>query len=334
MIHPELAVDMYIQAIGSTEPDYNVLINQMSVDHPFYPSMLIGRGCLLLANDPTEPVIRNANIHFQHADEILGQRLKAAYTPWEEGPLSLVQHTARTLICRDNPDLLQLLATDLRERTVNTISWLCTELDDPKTSEGHRRQIAGTLPQQVAFGLYTRSEEATILPTMALAHHDCGPRRQQNYDLLAIYPGNTNKRKKPRISKMQIKAGCLGLDPDHRLSNPGLKDYVRSRSAENIVLVSGCCDMDMRATGPDLVAEFDTQTGPDTQQEETSSLTTRQRKRLNRVSHHMQGIVFGTDTWDRYGTAPIEQNNIFLNYATLRERLTRTEELKGPAPTL
>lgn len=288
---------------------------------------MIGRGCLVLANHPSSEIAeRRASTYFRRADGAIERHIRAVESPCEEGPLSLLQHTARTLLCRDNPDILASLQDDLHQRTVDTTAWLCAELDEKKKASAPKVETAllrGILAQQVAIGLFTRRSDLRVLSSMALTHHDRGREREQNYDLLLIHQDGSDTEDDSaapiRATKLQIKAHCLDLDPTHHNISAGYKDYVKSRSAKDITLVSGCCDLRMNANAPSLPIE------QDDRQEGASELTTEQLGDLDAGSEHMLGIANGSDTWDRYGTARIRRKPITPAFMSLMERLARED---------
>ncbi|HEV2403246.1 MAG TPA: hypothetical protein VGS08_03530 [Candidatus Saccharimonadales bacterium] len=296
-------VRSYIDIVGNSEPDYGELLRTLDSDHPFYPSMLIGRGCFILDRDGDRSE-KQADGYFRKAEGIIEAKLQQAESPCKEGPLSALQHTARILLSRGDPDVLTFLGGDLHQRTVDTTAWLLSEIKDARQRRADDADFLGTLAQQAAIGCYVRRPEMGVLAVQALTHHDRGPYPPQNYDLLTIYHKKTPDGS-PGVSsrRLQIKAFCLGLANRHN-SKKG-KD-TRSLFAENITLVSGCCDLRMWQNAPNLVAEHGGEL-----------LELRHKDNLDGASARMLAIADGTDTADRNGRMPVRRKKIDRGYLNL-----------------
>lgn len=318
---PEL-VGAYIGAIGAAEPNYGRFLRSMDDGHPFYPSMAIGHGCLLLTQAPdSTKAARRATALFERANDMLEVQLQTTESPRDEGPLSALQHTARTLLCRDDPTALTTLRDDLNRRTIDTAAWLLWELDETK-AYGDRGDILGSLAQQLAIGAYTRRKGVSALPFMALTHHDQGRSRSQNYDTLVVYHNADWMR--PRLTKLQIKAGCLALSPEHK--GRELSEHNRDlklHTAKDIVIVSGCCDLG----GTERTARTFTA-------EDSGEAVGRQLRGLNAVSDHMAHIAKGTDTWDRRGTAERRQVPLTEKYLVMMRGLIQGQVPRSGLATL
>ncbi len=305
---PEL-VSAYISAIGSAEPNYSNFLGEIGTTHPFYPSIAIGHGCLILSESPDSAKAgRRATGYFERANDLLETQLHASESPLEEGPLSALQHTARVLLSRDDPDALASLQGDLHRRTVDTTAWLLWELGETKVYDA-RCDLFGSLAQQLTVGSYSRRGNPAVLPFTALTHHDQGRARPQNYDALVVY--KTTDMVRPRTRKYQVKAGCLALSPDHKRRDIGEHNKgLKLHTAEDIILISGCCDLGgAEKTAKALVAE------------DNGELMGKERRGLNATSDHMMRVAKGTDGWDRRGTVETQQVPLTSKYLRIMRTL-------------
>lgn len=78
----------------------------------------------------------------------------------------------------------------------------------------------------------------------ALPHHDSSPRAPSNYDLLMVWMESSEEKADAR--KVQIKSDCLGFCLHKSAGEASLvAQKIRERYDENIVLVSGECDLSL-----------------------------------------------------------------------------------------
>jgi hypothetical protein len=287
-------VSTYIEYLGTREPNNDNAIRNGRPESVFRASLEIGASCINLvtgADKTADTTLESVRDRMQtHLD--MNGRVSGL------GPTAVqLKLIAEMLLERDDPEAAQRFQTASHHESVSDIRNL-----RPLCRRNRWTGVpTSRLGEHVLSGLTTRYAGPGTLAVPALLHHDQGRRKIDNTDILVANSGTNGGPSVVR--RAQLKGYCLGFCGDEEREAEG--DEARSEYMEDIVLVSGHCDLVDPTTGHTMNG-----LAKRLERESRGEASPEQIDMLNEATLHVLQTITDPEPW-RMGAMPMARTPEF-----------------------
>lgn len=278
----------YIEYIGTREPDNSIAVRNGSPDNPRHASLAIGACCLQLTHGDD----RRADIALRLVRDNMGALVTTRGRHSEVGSTAAqLKLIAELVLARDDPEAAQRFQVAIHKESI-------TDLEDLRPICRRPTGPSGRLAERALSSLATRFAGPGTLTVPTLLHHDQGRRKVDNADNIVVDKGVWDHG--PIVRRVQLKAFCLGYCGDEDAKIAG--DMVRAQYMEDIVLVSGHCDLLDPTTGHSMNG-----LARRLEWEAKGNAGPAQVRTLDESTLRILGTVIDPEPW-RMGTAPMARS--------------------------
>lgn len=198
-------------------------------------SQFVAQTCMILDGGGHKEQVKKSNAISKNA-------IKTAASSRQPLTLQdrLLEFYPRLIDARNQPRELKRVQEALHERAIEVLApFVNDESESVITTNG---SVIGGITENIALGLFTRYAHPWMVALPALPKHDQGTVRTSNYDLLVSVSTPSENTHSQETFLVQVKTGCCGFCGN---DDGGYGNKILNNLDNNLVLVSGCCDLGM-----------------------------------------------------------------------------------------